>query len=100
MTRVVCFEEPRELRGRWSDSVYHLRFSVMPIGLLEGWMDGVQVIGYKGALGYPDGRDRVHFRFGLYRDHLSMPMTALYRHVRRVGSFEATDPTPSRLAPP
>jgi Polysaccharide lyase len=86
-TRLVCFEEPREIRGRWLDLVYHVRFSPTPAGLLEAWMDGRQVVRYQGALGYSDGGERVHFRIGLYRDHLPMPMTMLIRHFRRGASI-------------
>jgi hypothetical protein len=83
LTRVVCFEERREILGRWLDLAYHVRFSPTSAGFLEAWMDGRQVVSYRGPLGYPDGGRRVHFHIGLYRDHLPMPMTVLIRHFRR-----------------
>jgi adenylate kinase family enzyme len=92
VTRVVCFEERREVRGRWLALAYHVRFSPTSAGLLEAWMDGRQVVSYRGPLGYPDGGDRVHFRIGLYRDHLPMPMTMLIRHFRRGGSVADLSP--------
>lgn len=90
-TRVVCFEEPRDIRGRWIDLVYQIRFTTSPDGLLCAWMNGTPVVAYSGPLAYPDN-DRVYFRLGLYRDHLSVPMTLLARRFRRGASWANVAP--------
>jgi len=90
-TRVVLFETPGDVRGRWLRLAYHLRFSHSG-GRLEIWLDGQQVVDYAGPLAYPQAHDRVHFRLGLYRDHLPIPMTLLVRDFRRGADRRDVEP--------
>src|SRR5262249_60099038 len=91
-TRVAAFEESRDIRGRWIRLAYHLRFALDSGGRLEAWMDGRQVVRYRGPLGYPDAQAHAYFRIGLYRDHLPMPMTLLVRDFCRGARREDVDP--------
>ena len=55
--RVVLFEEKADIRGRWNQLVYHLKLTPTPDGFLQAWLNGRQVVDYKGSLGYPDDLD-------------------------------------------
>ena len=94
--RVVLFEEKADIRGRWNHLVYHVSLTPSPDGFLQAWFNGRQVVDYRGPLGYPDDRDRVYFKIGLYRDTLAVPMTVLLARFRRGTSRAEVDPA----APP
>ena len=97
--RVTVFQEQADVRGRWLDVVVRLRVTPSPAGRLEAWLDGRRVADYQGVVGYPDDRDRVYFKMGLYRDHLPVPMTLLAARFRRGTSYAEVDPrTPRDLA--
>ena len=90
--RVVLFEEKADIRGRWNQLVYHLRLTPQPDGFLQAWLNGQQVVDYRGPLGYPDDLDRVYFKIGLYRDSLAIPMTMLLARFRRGATRAEVDP--------
>src|SRR6266850_2180692 len=54
--------------GRWTDMVYHVRYSTGDDGVIEVWMDGARVVSYRGATASKDGADRFYHKVGLYRD--------------------------------
>ena len=93
--RVVLFEEKADIRGRWNHLVYHLSLTPSPDGFLQAWFNGRQVVDYRGRLGYPDDRDHVYFKIGLYRDTLAVPMTLLLARFRRGTSRAEVDPAAS-----
>ena len=84
--RTTVVQEGADIRGRWTDLVFHLRVSPSPDGLVEVWRDGQALGSYRGPVGFPDDIDRVYFKMGLYRDHLAVPMTLLVKSFRRGGS--------------
>src|SRR5262245_27205609 len=91
--RVVLFEENADIRGRWNQLVYHLKLTPRPDGFLQAWLNGRQVVDYRGPLGYPDDLDSVYFKIGLYRDTLAVPMTIMLARFRRGTSRAEVDPT-------
>jgi hypothetical protein len=93
--RVVLFEEKSDIRGRWNHLVYHLKLVPRPDGFLQAWLNGRQVVDYRGPVGYPDDLDQVYFKIGLYRDSLAFPMTMLLARFRRGTSRAEVDPAPS-----
>jgi hypothetical protein len=90
--RVVLFEEKSDMRGRWNHLVYHLKLVPNPEGFLQAWLNGRQVVDYRGPLGYPDDLDGVYFKIGLYRDTLAVPMEMLLARFRRGTSRLEVDP--------
>ena len=65
---IVLYEEKRDLRGKWLDLRFEVRFTPQADRVVRGWLDGKQVIHYAGATanlqnaatGYPD---RSYFPF-------------------------------------
>ena len=93
--RVVLFEEKADVRGRWNHLVYHLRLTPKPDGFLQAWLNGRQVVDYRGPIGYADDVDSVYFKIGLYRDTLAVPMTMLLARFRRGATHAEVDPAPA-----
>jgi hypothetical protein len=81
--KIVLFRASDEIRGKWIDFVFEIKFSRTKKGILKAWINEKKVVDYKGItayskeLGYP-GSGIFHFRFGLYRDLMKKPMTAYY----------------------
>jgi hypothetical protein len=78
--QVTIYRSQGEMRGRWLDFRFVTRFSQGDDGIINGWMNGQQIVEYRGvtayraARGYPaDGF--FYFKMGLYRDLMKEPMT-------------------------
>jgi hypothetical protein len=82
----------RLVLGQWNQLVYHLKLTPTPDGFLQAWLNGRQVVDYKGSLGYPDDLDSVYFKIGLYRDTLPFPMTIMLGRFRRGATRAEVDP--------
>lgn len=52
--------------GRWTDWVFHIRWSEGTKGLVEVWKDGVRVFQQTGKNKYADGAG-TYFKFGIYK---------------------------------
>ncbi len=66
------FQTTGDLRGKWMDFKFKVRFSRQNNGQIEGWMNDKQIINYKGITGYT-GRgyaeqSKFYFKMGLYRN--------------------------------
>jgi peptide/nickel transport system ATP-binding protein len=87
--KFVRFRTKDDPRGRWVDFVFHVRFSRKEDGLVRGWMDGKEIISFRGqtaydeAQGYPKDSDTFYFKMGLYRDAMSDPMTVYLDEYRK-----------------
>jgi len=83
--------------------VFRIRFSPRADGLLQAWLNGRQVVDYRGATAYPetpatgyDSPSRFYFKMGLYRDLMAQPMTIYldeYRKRELTVTQMATPPT-------
>ncbi|HEY7138992.1 MAG TPA: polysaccharide lyase [Methylomirabilota bacterium] len=80
--RTTVYRYPGKIQGRWIDLRYRIRFGLTD-GAVAVWLDGTQVVDYKGPLGYPDDGPEVDFRFGLYRDRLATPMVIYFDDFRK-----------------
>jgi hypothetical protein len=84
----VLYRTTDEIRGRWLDFLFHLRFARSPDGLVRVWLNGRQVCDYHGVTayteeyGYPK-EGRFYFKMGLYRDRMPEPMTAYFDEYRK-----------------
>ena len=79
--------------GRWTDMVYHVRYSSGEDGRIEVWMNGTQVVSYRGATASEAGADRFYNKVGLYRDRWKEPMTMYLDNYTVGGNFEGVDPS-------
>ena len=86
----VLYEEKRDLRGRWLDLRFQVRFTPQATGRVKAWLDGKQVVDYTGvtanpesaATGYP-APSFFYFKMGLYRDVMPQPMTLYLDEYRK-----------------
>jgi hypothetical protein len=78
--QVTIYRSQGEMRGRWLDFRFVTRFSQRDNGAINGWMNGQQIVKYRGvtayraARGYP-AHGFFYFKMGLYRDLMKQPMT-------------------------
>ena len=76
----TIYKSEGEMRGRWLDFRFVTRFSQRDDGFLNGWLNGQQIVqyrgvtAYRGARGYP-AHGFFYFKMGLYRDLMKQPMT-------------------------
>jgi hypothetical protein len=82
------FRTDDDIRGRWIDFVFHLKFTRTNTGLVRVWMDGKPVVDYRGTTayveeyGYPE-KGFFYFKMGLYRDRMEQPMNAYFDEYRK-----------------
>jgi len=71
-----------DVRGRWLDFRFVIRFDLTEQGSIDATLDGQPVVHYRGPTVYrpPQGESlhRVYFKTGLYRDALGQPPWTLY----------------------
>jgi hypothetical protein len=78
--RINLYESSDEIRNRWIDFKFLLRFSREQDGELIAYIDNKEVVNYKGITSYPENRgytlekNRYYFKMGLYRDIIPEPM--------------------------
>lgn len=89
--RTTLFETGENLRGRWTDFRFQIRFSLQESGRLQAWLNGKQVVDYKGVNAYPENTttgyaspSRFYFKMGLYRDVMAQPMTIYIDEYRKI----------------
>jgi len=88
--------------GKWTDWVFHIKWSYGDDGFVEVWKDGVQVVDYSGPCAFNDAKGP-YFKMGMYMS----PDQDLSRHVfhdeMRVGdansSYQEVAP-PGSVGPP
>lgn len=72
--RRVLYETQEELRGRWLDFRFDIRFALDESGQIDGWLNDKKVAHYRGQTAFRGSGSlpQYFFRFktGLYRDHM------------------------------
>lgn len=78
----TLYEEKIDLRGRWLDLRFQLRFSPNDTGMVSAWLNKKQVVAYRGPTANPETErsgypapSRYYFKMGLYRDVMPGTMT-------------------------
>lgn len=87
---IVLYEEKRNLRGRWLDLRFQVRFTSQATGRVKAWLDGKQVVDFTGvtanresaATGYT-APSFFYFKMGLYRNVMPQPMTLYIDEYRK-----------------
>jgi hypothetical protein len=83
----VLYRTTNEIRGKWLDFRFHLRFSKKD-GLIKAWLNNEAIIDYQGPNAYPASggypeQNRFYFKFGIYRDKSPETMMLYVDEFRR-----------------
>jgi len=88
--QTTLFETKEELRGRWLDFRFQMRFSTNENGRVMAWLNDKPVVDYTGVNAYPENAttsypspSRFYFKMGLYRDLMAQPMTIFIDEYRK-----------------
>jgi hypothetical protein len=79
-TEQTVYQTMEEIRNKWLDFTFKVRFSRTASGQVDAWLNQKQIINFRGVTcysskrGYPD-ISRFYFKTGLYRDVMAEPMT-------------------------
>ncbi len=86
----VLYREKRDLRGRWLDLRFQVKFTPETTGFVRAWLDGKQVVDFAGATSNQEDATTGYgppvllpFRVGLYRNPMQEPMTIYFDEYRR-----------------
>jgi hypothetical protein len=86
----TLFETNEDLRGKWTDFKFQVRFTTNETGFIRGWMNGKQVVDYSGVNAYAENEatsyphpGHFYFKMGLYRDVMDEPMTIYIDEYRK-----------------
>jgi hypothetical protein len=78
--QVTLYRSQGEIRGQWLNFRFVTRFTQQQDGIINGWLNGQQIVEYRGvtayraAKAYPE-HGFFYFKMGLYRDLMKEPMT-------------------------
>jgi len=88
--RAALFQTGEDLRGKWTDFRFQIRFTTHEDGLLRAWLNGLPVVDYRGMTAYPESAvtgyanpSIFYFKMGLYRDVMAEPMTIYIDEYRK-----------------
>ena len=86
--KINLFKTREEIRGKWIDFKFEIKFTRKKNGFLRVWINNNKVVDYKGRVAYTKKEGyplpgRFHFRFGIYRDLMKRPMTVYYDEYRK-----------------
>jgi Polysaccharide lyase len=87
---IVLYQQKADLRNRWLDFRFQVRFSAKQSGRVKAWLDHKQLVDFNGitatsespATGYP-APGYIYFKMGLYRNVMSEPMTVYIDEYRK-----------------
>jgi hypothetical protein len=88
--QTTFFETSENLRNKWSDFRFQIRFSPRQNGRVKAWLNGKQVVDYAGVNAYAENATTgypspgwFYFKMGLYRDVMAGPMTIYIDEYRK-----------------
>jgi hypothetical protein len=88
--RTQLYRAAHDLRGKWTDFKFDVRFAPDETGRVEVWIDGTPVVDHRGATAYAEGPGSgyptpsvFYFKMGLYRDVMAEPMTLYFDEYRK-----------------
>ena len=79
--RDTLYRSGDEIRNRWLDFKFQIRFSRQKDGEVKAFLAGKQIVNYKGITSYQDNcrvlsdKNKYYFKMGLYRERMNVPMT-------------------------
>ena len=88
--RTQLYRAAHDLRGKWSDFKFNVRFAPDETGRVEAWLDDTRIVDYRGTTAYAEGPASgyptpsvFYFKMGLYRDVMAEPMTLYFDEYRK-----------------
>jgi hypothetical protein len=87
--RDTLYCSSNEIRNRWLDFKFQIRFSRQKDGEVKAFLAGKQIVNYKGVTSYQDecrilsDKNKYYFKMGLYRDRMNVPMTIYIDEYRK-----------------
>lgn len=88
--RTPLFETKEDVRGKWLDFRFQLRFATNETGRIKAWLNDKAVVDYQGVNAYPEtavtgyvNPGLFYFKMGLYRDVMAEPMTIYIDEYRK-----------------
>lgn len=86
--REVLYRTADDIRNRWLDFRFRIRFSRTQDGRIRAWLSDRMIIDHTGRTAYPqsggyEGRAVFYFKVGLYRDPMAEPMTVYVDEYRK-----------------
>jgi hypothetical protein len=87
-SKKIVFQTTDEIRNKWLDFKFQVRFSRKENGRINAWLNKKQIINYTGITcysskrGYPE-KSYFYFKTGLYRDLMPEPMTIYIDEYRK-----------------
>lgn len=85
-SRSVIWETDKEIRGRWLDFKFQIRFSREKNGEVVVYLNNDKIVDYKGVTSYaekPFDINSYYFKMGLYRDQMELPMSIYIDEYRK-----------------
>lgn len=86
----ILYQERRDLRGSWLDLRVRVRFTSQNSGHIQTWLNGKQVIDYRGVTANSESAKtgyhssgHFYFKMGLYRNVMTEPMTIYLDEYRK-----------------
>ncbi|HTR24485.1 MAG TPA: heparin lyase I family protein [Terriglobales bacterium] len=83
-SRIVLYQGEEDVRGRWLDFRFVIKFENGNHGSIDATLDGHDIVHYRGptlyrpARGYSPEKTLIYFKTGLYRDALHEPPWTMY----------------------
>jgi len=87
--RQTLYEINDEIRNRWLDFKFQIRFSKHADGEVKAFLNNNQIIDFKGITSYSEScgifskENRYYFKMGLYRDRIPEPMSIFIDEYRK-----------------
>jgi hypothetical protein len=86
--REVLYRTADDIRNRWLDLRFQIRFSRTQNGRIKAWLGNRLIVDHAGVTAYPEtggytGRGVFYFKVGLYRDHMAKPMNIYLDEYRK-----------------
>lgn len=84
----TVYQTTEEIRNKWLDFTFKVRFSRLNEGLIDAWLNEKQIIHFNGITAYSSKKgysDKSYFylKTGLYRDLMQQPMTIYIDEYRK-----------------
>lgn len=88
--RTILYERREDLRNRWLDFRFRIRFTPGVTGRIQAWLGGKKLVVFTGATANPENSvsaylnpSTFYFKMGLYRDVMPEPMTIYIDEYRK-----------------
>jgi hypothetical protein len=97
--RTQLYRAAHDLRGKWNDFKFHVRFAPDETGRVEAWLGDTRLVDYRGTTAYAEGPASgyptpsvFYFKMGMYRDVMAEPMTMYFDEYRKRALADEASP--------